>query len=100
MTLISTTTIAMTRRTWMNPPIVYEVTKPSAQRTSKMTAMVQSIFRNLLPRNSDVLLLHGTMVILSDGLVHRHPSERRIAVCLILGPVFVLWIQASFAEGT
>jgi len=28
----------------MNPPIVYEVTKPSAQRTSKMTAMVQSIF--------------------------------------------------------
>src|SRR5512146_3050891 len=28
----------------MNPPIVYEVTKPSPQRTSKMTAMVQSIF--------------------------------------------------------
>ena len=28
----------------MNPPIVYEVTNPSAQRTSKMTAMVQSIF--------------------------------------------------------
>ena len=40
------------------------------------------------------------MVILSDDLVHRHPSERRIAVCLILGPVFVLWFKASFAEGT
>ena len=33
----------------MNPPIVYEVTKPSAQRTSKMTAMVHSIFHHLLP---------------------------------------------------
>src|SRR5512141_196 len=28
----------------MNPPIVYEVTKPTAQRTSKITAMVQSTF--------------------------------------------------------
>jgi len=33
----------------MNPPIVYGVTKPDAQRTSKMTAIVQSIFRHLLP---------------------------------------------------
>ena len=28
----------------MNPPIVYAETRPIAQRTSKMTAMVQSIF--------------------------------------------------------
>jgi hypothetical protein len=38
------------------------------------------------------------MVILSDGREHRHPSETRIAVCLIPGPVFVLWIKAAFAE--
>jgi hypothetical protein len=31
------------------------------------------------------------MVILLAGLRHRHMSETRIAVCLILGPVFVLW---------
>ena len=37
----------------MNPPIVYEVTKPSAQRTSKMTAMVQSIYHHLPPWFSD-----------------------------------------------
>ena len=37
----------------MNPPIVYEVTNPSAQRTSKMTAMVQSIFPHLPPWSSD-----------------------------------------------
>ncbi len=36
----------------MNPPIVYEVTKPTAQRTSKITAMVQSIFHHLHPWTS------------------------------------------------
>jgi hypothetical protein len=40
------------------------------------------------------------MLILSDGLGYRHLSETRIAVCLILGPVFVLWFQAFSAEGT
>src|SRR5512147_2631780 len=33
----------------MNPPIVYEVTKPSAQRTSNTTATVHSIFLHLPP---------------------------------------------------
>jgi hypothetical protein len=37
----------------MNPPIVYELTKPSAQRTSKMTATVQSIHHHLPPCSSD-----------------------------------------------
>ena len=37
----------------MNPPIVYGVTKPTAQGTSKMTAMVQSIFHHLHPWSSD-----------------------------------------------
>jgi hypothetical protein len=41
----------------------------------------------------------NTMLILSGGLVHRHLSETRIAVCPILGPVFVLWFTAAFAEG-
>jgi hypothetical protein len=40
------------------------------------------------------------MLILSNDLGYRHLSETRIAVCLILGPVFVLWFQASSAEGT
>jgi hypothetical protein len=40
------------------------------------------------------------MLNLPDRLGHRHLSETRIAVCLILGPVFVLWFKASSAEGT
>jgi hypothetical protein len=35
------------------------------------------------------------MLILSAGLGHRYMSETRAAVCLILGPVFVLWFKAS-----
>jgi hypothetical protein len=34
---------------------------------------------------------HTLMLILSDGLRYRLLSETRAAVCLILGPVFVLW---------
>ena len=39
------------------------------------------------------------MLILSDRPGHRHMSETRAAVCLILGSVFVLWSTASSAEG-
>ena len=35
------------------------------------------------------------MVILFDNLGHRYLSETRIAVCPILGPVFVLWFSAD-----
>jgi hypothetical protein len=35
--------IATTRRIWMKPPIVYEETRPRAQRTRRMTAIVVSI---------------------------------------------------------
>ena len=35
------------------------------------------------------------MLILPDSLVHRYLSETRIAVCPILGPVFVLWFRAD-----
>jgi hypothetical protein len=44
MTRISITTIATTNRMWMNPPIVYEETYPSNQKTIKITAIVSSIF--------------------------------------------------------
>src|SRR5659263_425922 len=93
MTPISTTTIAMTRRTWMNPPIVYELTKPTAQRTSRITAMVQSIFLTSCRVIATFFHCLELMLILSDGRGHRHLSEMRIAVCLILGPVFVLWLS-------
>src|SRR5712692_2351143 len=43
MTRMSTTTIAMMSRTWMKPPIVYDVTIPSNHRTRRITKMVQSI---------------------------------------------------------
>jgi hypothetical protein len=36
------TTMAMTRRIWIYPDIVYEVTSPSAQRMSRTSEMVQS----------------------------------------------------------
>jgi hypothetical protein len=35
--------IAITRRMWMNPPIVYAVTTPSNQRIRRITAIVISI---------------------------------------------------------
>jgi hypothetical protein len=38
------------------------------------------------------------MLIFSEGLGHRHLSDMRAAVCLILGPVFVLWFETSSAE--
>ena len=39
------------------------------------------------------------MLILPDAFRYRLLSETRAAVCLILGPVFVLWFKASFAKG-
>src|ERR1700722_4801894 len=39
-----TTTIATTSRRWIKPPAVYAVAKPSAHRTKRMTARVQSIY--------------------------------------------------------
>lgn len=35
------------------------------------------------------------MLILSDGLGNRYMSETRLAVCLILSPVFVLRFTAQ-----
>src|SRR5262245_22127409 len=40
---INTTAMAMTSRTWMKPPIVYELTTPSSQSTISTTKIVQSI---------------------------------------------------------
>jgi hypothetical protein len=52
MSLINSTTTATTRRMWMNPPIVVEVTIPSAQHTSRMIKMVQSMLHFLFVRVS------------------------------------------------
>jgi hypothetical protein len=35
--------MAMTRRTWMKPPMVYEDTKPSSHKIIRITAIVSSI---------------------------------------------------------
>jgi hypothetical protein len=43
MTFITITTIAMTSRRCINPPMVYEETRPSTQRISKIIAIVTSI---------------------------------------------------------
>jgi hypothetical protein len=79
----------------MNPPSVYAVTKPITQRTSKRTAMVQSISRHLLPSSSDMRYLLNSLlnrtIILPADLRYRLLSETRVAVCLILGPEFVLF---------
>src|SRR5690606_23608470 len=37
---ISTITMATTIRMWMNPPMVYDVTRPRSQRINRMTAIV------------------------------------------------------------
>jgi len=41
--LITSTTTAMTKRMWMYPPSVYELTNPSNHRTNRITKIVQSI---------------------------------------------------------
>src|ERR1700733_7675543 len=38
----STTTTATTRRIWISPPIVYDVTIPSSHRTTRTTTSVDS----------------------------------------------------------
>jgi hypothetical protein len=43
MKLITIITTAMTRRAWINPPSVYEVISPTAQRTMRIIAIVQSM---------------------------------------------------------
>jgi hypothetical protein len=40
MILNSTTTMAITRRTWMKPPMVKEVTNPKSHKITKITAIV------------------------------------------------------------
>ena len=43
-TFTRTTITAITRRTWINPPSVVDVTRPSIHNTTRITASVQSIF--------------------------------------------------------
>jgi hypothetical protein len=43
MSLINSTTTATISRRWMNPPMVVEVTIPSAHKTSRMIKMVHSM---------------------------------------------------------
>jgi hypothetical protein len=40
------TTIAMTRRIWINPPKVVEVTKPRSHKTMRIIAIVHNIFHH------------------------------------------------------
>jgi hypothetical protein len=49
-----TTTRAMMRRIWINPPIVYDVTNPNNQNAIRITASVHSI-SNLLFKNGSAL---------------------------------------------
>src|ERR1039457_14071 len=59
MRLITRITTATTSRTWMRPPIEYEVIIPRAQRTRRITKIVQSMvfpsFREDQPRRSTTL---------------------------------------------
>src|SRR3990172_2806554 len=64
----------------MNPPIVYEVTKPRSQRTTKMTAMVQSIFHHL-PDYSHGNPARLPSVSASVRNASRRLSDSRIGVC-------------------
>src|SRR2546421_10090527 len=43
MTLTRITMMAITRRTWINPPMVVLVTSPSSHRTISITQMVHNI---------------------------------------------------------
>src|SRR6266511_2424945 len=70
MTRISITTIATTNRMWMNPPIVYEETYPSNQKTIKITAIVSSIYL-------DSFLVTWVCFFVHNGRIHPHSIGRR-----------------------
>src|SRR5438874_4944938 len=60
--LMTSTTSARTSKIWINPPNVYELTRPSNHRTSRITKIVQSIVTSsktepqLSPRESTLLI--------------------------------------------
>src|SRR5512146_1589411 len=56
------------------------------------TTVASSISRT--SRDISSYLLTFSIVIPYTGIRHRRLSVLRLAVCLILGPVFVLWIRA------
>jgi hypothetical protein len=61
MTRTTNTIMAMTNRMWMSPPIVYEVTNPSSQRTSRITIIDSSIsysLVNVFQNRSDISQIH------------------------------------------
>src|ERR1019366_9568584 len=60
MRLMIRITTAITRRMWMKPPIVYDVTSPRSQRTIRITKMVQSVFFLPLHRNHCAKAWNGT----------------------------------------
>src|SRR5712692_2491590 len=68
----------MTNRIWTNPPIVYEVTNPSAHMIKRITKIVQSIFQLLSHRES----------ALSDFLSAQ-----------ILSPFFLVGLLFGFRSG-
>src|SRR4026208_1989754 len=50
----------MTNRIWTNPPIVYEVTSPSAHMTKRITNIVQSMLQLLSHREPNLSVLLST----------------------------------------
>ena len=70
MTRSKTTTMAMTRRTWMKPPIVAPVTSPSSHRMSSTIAIVYNIkfsFGWLAGWRAGAPASHESKVYLSAG---------------------------------
>jgi hypothetical protein len=55
----------------MNPPSVYEVTRPRSQRTTKTTKIVQSILFQSHKQLSNALVSHPEIVLTISQGIHR-----------------------------
>ena len=89
-------------------PFCFSPLQDNSNGNSGVLVIIPAIDRYLLhrrlhfPRTSTDGRTHShftNKIILPDSLRYRHLSETRAVVCLILGPVFVLWQEGYSEEG-
>jgi hypothetical protein len=73
----SSITTATIRRTWINPPIVYEETNPSSHKMTKTTTRVSSM--GVAPFMDTAVLLDGVFYpVEQNGTIRQPLNTRRV----------------------
>jgi len=83
--LMTSTTSARTSKIWINPPNVYELTRPSNHRTSRITKIVQSIVTSSKNRAAtEPERKHSSDSVLQSKSCRSSSAETRITIPKIL----------------